>query len=78
MKPLIEGTVAATTWLGAIVFDEHALVPVGTIIVLGGGIWWLGRKLQALEDGQKTLQDGQDRLNRRVDKLPCGSKACDT
>ena len=35
------------------------------------GIWWLGRKLQALDDGQKSLREGQERINEKLGNLPC-------
>jgi hypothetical protein len=67
---LFSGLLATALYLAAVLIDENVLVPVGTILVIGGGIWWLGRKLQSLEDGLNHLQKTQDDLKRRVDKLP--------
>jgi len=55
MENFLNGLLASGLYLAAVVFDENSLVPLGTIGVIGGGIWWLGRKLQSLEDGQINL-----------------------
>ena len=51
------------------VIDEHTLVPLGSALAIGSGLWWLGRKLQALEDGQASIQ-------KRLDSLPCEKNGC--
>ena len=50
---------------GALVLDEKTGVSIGTILAVFGGVWWLGRKLQALEDVHAEIK-------RRLDRLPCG------
>lgn len=68
---MIKGLIAGCMFALGVVFDEHALVPIGSITVIAGGIWWLGRKLQKLEDGQESLREGQQHINTRLDGLPC-------
>lgn len=69
MIELTRGIFASAIYYAAVVLDETSLVPLGTIFVVGGGIWWLGRKLQSLEDSQRDI-------SRRLDGLPCNKKDC--
>ena len=71
MIELQRGIFAGALYFLAVIFDEATLMPIATVLVIGGGIWWLGRKLQSLEDGQEKLNEGQKRINDRLDNLPC-------
>jgi len=77
---MTKAAIAGSLYAGAIVVDQTSLFPVGTIIFICGIVWWLGRKLQALEDGQKVSQEiqsrllsGQERMQRQINELPCPS-----
>lgn len=52
-----KGLVIALITLGGITIDEHTGIPIGiaasVAVAWGSAIWFLGRKLQSLEDGQK-------------------------
>lgn len=53
--------------------DTH--VPIGTAVGVGvaclGAAFWLSRQLTKLQDGQKSLRDGQVRLEEGFKNLPC-------
>ena len=64
-----KAVVWAGAYWGAIAINESIAVPLlGTAaFVLSGllsGVWWLGRKLQSLEDGQNEIR-------RWLKGLPC-------
>jgi len=46
----------AGAYLGAIAIDGSTAVPLGTAVFVLSGVWWLGRKLQSLEDGQNEIR----------------------
>lgn len=73
----------------ATVIDEKTQVPIAVVITItaawGSALWWLGRKLQTLEDGLKVALKDRDeakdvmaRLVRKVDSLPCNGDECET
>lgn len=53
--------------------DTH--VPLGTAVGVGvaclGAAFWLSRQLTKLQDGQKTLSEGQRELREAFRNLPC-------
>ena len=57
---------AATIIIAGVVVDEKTLVPIGSVmactIVFGRAIWWIGRKLQSLEDRQEHLSKQLDQI----------------
>jgi len=56
MLSLIKDTAVLGAMFGAgVVIDEKALMPVGTLIAVCGMVWWLGRKLQRIEDQQEHI-----------------------
>ena len=59
-----KAVVWAGAYLGAIAIDESIAVPLGTAAFVLSGVWWLGRKLQSLEDGQSEIR-------RCLKGLPC-------
>ena len=73
----------------ATVIDEKTQVPIAAVITIaaawGSALWWLGRRMQSLEDGLKlALEDRKEarevmaRLVRKVDSLPCNGDECET
>jgi len=64
MIEMQRGIWSGALYYAAFILDETTLMPFATVVVIGGGIWWLGRKLQSLEDGQ-------EHINRRLNSLPC-------
>lgn len=57
-------------WVGALIaaiqLDERTVIPIGTALVVGTGVWYLSAKLTRLEAGQAEI-------NRRLDALPCAN-----
>lgn len=82
------GVVGLITLIG-IILDEKTGIPIAAAVSIaaawGGGLWYLGRKLQALEDGQalnrlqtEQIKEGQlinrakvTALESRIDNLDC-------
>lgn len=64
---IVNGVTAGGAFFAATVVDQNSLIPIGTAMAVLGGVWWLGRKLQALEDSQQNLQN-------RIENLPCVGK----
>ena len=62
-EPVV-AVVSFTTFLAAVTIDEKSLVPVGSAISVCIGVWWMGRKLQRIEDRQEEMA-------RRMDDLQC-------
>lgn len=58
---LIKSVGIALATAGAVVIDEKTHVPIAAVVTIaaawGSALWWLGRKLQTLEDGLKTALD---------------------
>lgn len=64
MIHLAKSLLGASAFLAGVVVDEKTFIPLGTAVFVFTAVWWLGRKLQALEDGQQHL-------NREIRGLPC-------
>jgi len=45
-----------TTYLGILALDEKTFVSLGILSVVLSGAWWLGRKIQSLEDGLNEIR----------------------
>lgn len=67
----INGLIVGTAAAASVVIDEKAMLPIGTFITLAGVVWWMGRKLQKIDDQLEHMQKGQDVLTSRVNALPC-------
>lgn len=72
----VTGTVfVGISFLVGMIIDEKTKVPIVAALSVAGawgsGLWWLGRKLQTLEDGQAMTRLEYQRLSERLDKLPC-------
>lgn len=63
---LLKSLLGALVFYGAITLDEHMLVPLGTVLTVSGGVWYLGRKLQALDD---RLDNGDERFKRMEESM---------
>jgi hypothetical protein len=66
----IKAGVWTVAYLGAIAIDERTVVPLGTMAFILSGVWWLGRKLQSLEDGldevrRRCLASNESRIDER-------------
>lgn len=68
------GVVGVVSLVG-IILDEKTGIPVAAAIAIaaawGSGLWWLGRKLQSLEDGQKLTRLEYKSVMARINNLPC-------
>lgn len=81
--PLVVGAMAAA----GIVIDEKTLLPIGTIGFLIGITYWLGRKVQRIDDkfesieksvgqvqtGVDNLEGQVGKMDRRIQQLPCSA-----
>ena len=59
--------IGAALMFAGVTVDEKTLVPLGSCAAVGVGVWWMGRKLQALEDGQGSIQRRLDTLLEMAD-----------
>ena len=71
----IGGATGIALIIGDLVITGGTSVSLGealTVSVFAAGIvWYLGKKLQRLEDGQSEAKDHYMELDRKLDKLPC-------
>lgn len=59
--------VSAAAGLLAIVLDESVGFSLGVIFVLFSGMWWLGRKLQSLEDRLERAQEWREEVKNKLE-----------
>lgn len=68
------GVVGIVSLIG-IILDEKTGIPIAAAVAIaaawGSGLWWLGRKLQSLEDGQKLTRLEYKNLTERFNNLSC-------
>lgn len=77
------GVIAIVSFVG-IILDEKTGIPIAAAVAIaaawGSGLWWLGRKLQSLEDGQKLTRleykSVIDRLNHLACQKPGSEDTC--
>jgi len=55
MNALVTAVGTGAAFLGATLIDEHSVVPISTAVVVLGGVWWAGRRVQQFLDGQAVL-----------------------
>lgn len=55
-------------FLTGVVIDEKSLVPIGSALAVMSGVWWIGRKLQRMEDDIRSLSDAVNQLRCVRDK----------
>ncbi len=67
----------------AIVLNEETGFSLGVIFAVFGGVWWLGRKLQNLEDRMDASQEWMKKADEerlailnRISSLPCMTAHC--
>lgn len=63
---MISIAVSVLAGLMAIVIDESVGFSLGVIFVLFSGIWWLGRKLQNLEDRLERAQEWREEVRNKL------------
>lgn len=63
---LISWGVSLAAGLTAVVLDESTGFSLGVIFVVFSGIWWLGRKLQNIEDRLATAQEWREEVKRKL------------
>lgn len=65
MIHFIKDTATVTAMFATgVILDEKSLVPAGTLLTVCGLVWWLGRKLQRIDDRL-------DEIDRNVNGLEC-------
>lgn len=65
MIALIKDTaVIGAIFATGVVIDEKAMIPIGTLLAVCGFVWWMGRKLQRIDDQLETIND-------KLKTLPC-------
>jgi hypothetical protein len=65
---LLSLCVSVSAGLMAIVVDESVGFSLGVIFVVFSGVWWLGRKLQNLEDGLQRAQEWRMEVKEHLDR----------
>ena len=72
---LIGGVTGGVMLLADLVLTGGSSVSLGEAATVGvfaaSIVWYLGKKLQRLEDGQSEAKDHFRELDRKLDKLPC-------
>lgn len=61
--------ISLSAGLTAVVLDESTGFSLGVIFVVFSGIWWLGRKLQNIEDRLATAQEWREEVRRRLENV---------
>lgn len=70
---LLKSIAYGSAFAAAITIDQATLIPVGTVITIGGGIWYLGRKLQQIDDRLENGDKRFERIEAKLESLPCNS-----
>jgi len=65
---VISFAISATAGILAIIVDESIGFSLGVIFVFFGGVWWLGRKLQSLEDRLDQAQEWRLEVKEHLDR----------
>ena len=52
----VKAGIGMTAYLGSVALDERTFVSVGILSMVLSGVWWLGRKIQSLEDGLNEIR----------------------
>lgn len=63
MLHLIKDTASVCSMFAVgVVLDEKTMLPIGTLLTVCGLVWWLGRKLQKIDDRLETIEKSVDNL----------------
>jgi len=62
LSGLAKSASVCAVWFAAITIDESALVPIGSVVAVMGGVWYLSARLQRMDDSLKEM-------NRRLKVL---------
>lgn|SRR5512138_2331463 len=65
-----------------VIVDEKSLVPLGTLGAVCSLVWWVGRKLQRIDDRLEQISKQAEQMEetaKKVASLPCVAlgKVCD-
>jgi hypothetical protein len=52
----IKAGIGMTAYLGIVALDEKTFVSLGILSMVLSAAWWLGRKIQSLEDGLNEIR----------------------
>jgi hypothetical protein len=52
----IKAGLGMTAYLGIVALDEKTFVSLGILSLVLSAVWWLGRKIQSLEDGLNEIR----------------------
>lgn len=61
---LKDTAVVGAMFATGVVIDEKAMIPIGTLLTICGLVWWVGRKLQKIDDQLETIGE-------KLKHLPC-------
>lgn len=67
MLHMISWCISISAGLAAVVMDESTGFSLGVIFVVFSGIWWLGRKLQSLEDRLERAQEWRVEVKEQLE-----------
>lgn len=66
MLHVISWGISLGAGLTAVIMDESTGFSLGVIFVVFSGIWWLGRKLQNIEDRLESAQEWREEVKRKL------------
>lgn len=64
MTLIAKSAASGIAFATALVIDHQLLIPLGSVLTVGSGIWWFGRKLQRIDDRM-------ERMEEKLAELPC-------
>jgi hypothetical protein len=65
--------VGAAVMLAGMAIDSSTLIPIGSALSVGAGVWYLSTRLQRIEDRQEAAKDTISDLKKAIGSLPCKS-----
>lgn len=71
--PIISAAFGALFATG-VILDENSLVPIGTLGAVCAFVWWIGRKLQRIDDRLEQIERQSSRMEEetgKLSRLPC-------
>lgn len=68
----VGSSLLATISIFGFMLDEKVPISIGAAFSLGGAffgaVWWIGRKFQALEDGQEQAKTDRESVYKQLEK----------